>query len=165
MDIEGEAPAHAGASPAKRQGSVVRVRIGALGAACVVLVTGCGGGVTKKDVIARGDGICTNALRAIRAVPPSPEQFDRVATIVSRKAAQLRALPRPAEDHQLLDSYIAATTALARDYRTLASAERASDRAATATALAALRANPAPRLAARYGFRTCAGAGATVGSG
>jgi hypothetical protein len=126
---------------------------------------GCGGGVTKKDVIARGNAICANAVLAIRSAPPSKGSFTRVAAIVEHETAQLAALPRPAQDRALLGQYIAAAHQLASDYRKLADAQQTGDRSGVQAGFAALRANPAPKLAARYGLRECAGARATVGSG
>jgi hypothetical protein len=129
------------------------------------MLAACGGGVTKKDVIARADGICANAVRAVRAAQASIGGAQKVAAAIAREAKQLRALPRPAEDHALLDRYIAAIGRLATEYRDVANALRAGNQGAVSTALAALRTNPAAALAARYGLRECAGARATVGSG
>jgi hypothetical protein len=116
-------------------------------------------------VIARGNAICAHALLAIRSAPPSKGNFARVAAIVEHEAAQLRALPRPSQDRALLGRYVAAAGELASDYRKLAAAERSGDRTGVQAQFAALRANPAPKLAGRYGLRECAGAGVTVGSG
>jgi hypothetical protein len=133
--------------------------------AVAVALGGCGGGVTKKDVIARGNAICANAVLAIRSAPPSKISFARVAAIVEHEAAQLRALPRPAQDRALLGRYVAAAGQLASDYRKLAAAEQSGDRSGVQAAFATLRSNPAPQLAARYGLRECARPRATVGSG
>lgn len=116
-------------------------------------------------MISRADAICTNALRTIRAVPPSSAQYAKVASVVAHEATQLRALPHATADAQLFARYLGAISQLASDYRTLARAEAAGRRSQIAAALAELKTNPAPRLAARYGLRECAGAGATVGSG
>jgi hypothetical protein len=146
----------------------------ALAAGCVaVIVTACGGHTaTKKDVVARANGICINALRAVRSLPPpasgagSPQALapylQKVVRIVEKEAAATRALPRPAQDRALLDHYVAAVTASAGQYQTLARAAKNGDSAAVSQGLAALRASPVPALAARYGLTRCS---VSAGSG
>ena len=142
-------------------------------AACLA-ATACGGHtVTKKDIIARANGICINALRAARSLPPptgagSPEALagylDKLAPIVENEASQTRALPRPAKDRTILNRYVAAVTAAANQYRAVATAARKGDAAGVSQGLAALRVNPASALAARYGLVRCnasAGTGVT----
>jgi hypothetical protein len=136
-----------------------------------VLLAGCGSAVSKQDVIARGDAICDNALRAVRTVPPpagstgAAAYFGRIAPIVVTEATQLRKLPRPPADRALLDSYIASAARVAGDYLALAAAARSGNRDALATAGAALRESDAPALAGRYGLRDCAtSAGTSPGS-
>jgi hypothetical protein len=144
-------------------------------AAACLAATACGGHtVTKKDVIARANGICINALRAVRSLPPpsggarSPSALapylQKVAPIVEKEASETRALPRPTQDRALLNRYVAAVTASANQYRALADAAKNGDSAALSQGLAALRASPVPALAARYGLTRCnvsAGSGAS----
>jgi hypothetical protein len=149
------------------------VAAAAAAAACVA-ITACGGHtVTKQDVIARANGICINALRAARSLPPpgggtgSPAALaaylDRLVPIVEKEASQTRALPRPARDRAILNRYVAAVSAGANQYRTLLTAAKNADSAAVSHGLAALRASPAAALAARYGLTRCnAGAGTGV---
>ena len=137
----------------------------ALAAGCIA-ATACGGHTaTKQDVIARANGICISALRAVRSVPPpagasgSPAALaaylEKVVPIVQKEADDTRALPRPAQDRAVLDRYVAAVTASASQYRALAAAARNGDPAAVSQGLAALRASPVPALAARYGLNRC----------
>jgi hypothetical protein len=138
-----------------------------------VAVGGCGGHTaTKSDVIARASQICETAATSVREVaPPSGQSmpelaryFAQVAPIVRGEVTQLSALPRPAEDRAVLDQYVAAAEQSANAFRGLAAAARAGDRAALASAGAALRANPAGTLAARYGIPRCAGSLGTAAS-
>jgi hypothetical protein len=140
--------------------------------ACLA-ATACGGHtVTKKDVVARANGICINALRAVRSVPPpagaagSPTALatylQKVVPIVQKEASETRALPRPAQDGAVLDRYVAAVTATASRYEALARAAKRGDSAAVSQGLAALRASPVPALAARYGLTRCS---VSAGSG
>ncbi len=142
-------------------------------AIAVVTLAACGSaGVTRQDVIARGNAICSSALRSIRATPPPApgpgslaalaSYLRRVLPIVEREAAELRALPRPAPNRATLERYIAAVTGSAAEYGALAAAAAHGDRSATDAVLAALRADPAPGLATRYGLTQCAG---TAGTG
>jgi hypothetical protein len=140
-------------------------RLTVLAAACLAAAA-CGGHtVTKKDVIARANGICITALRAARSLPPpaggtgSPAALagylDKLVPIVDKEASQTRALPRPAQDRAVLNRYVAAVTAGARQYRALATAAKQGDAAAVTQGLAALRASPAAALAAQYGLTRC----------
>ena len=142
-------------------------------AAVCLAATACGGHtVTKKDVIARANGICINTLRAVRSLPPpsggggSPSALApylrRVAPIVEKEASETRALPRPAQDRALLNHYVAAVTASAKQYRALADAANDGDSAALSQGLATLRASAVPALAARYGLTRCS---VSAGSG
>jgi hypothetical protein len=140
----------------------------ALAAGCLA-ATACGGHtVTKHDVIARANGICINALRAVRLVPPPAGAtglagyLQKVAPIVEKEASSTRALPRPAQDRAVLDRYVTAVTASANQYRALAKAAHDGDSAAVSAGLAALRASPVPALAARYGLPRCS---VSAGSG
>jgi hypothetical protein len=151
------------------------VRGFALAPLCAVTVTvavaGCGGhSATKQDVIARGNAICESALRDIRAAAPAGASgslnalsgyLRQVLPIVEKEISDLRALPRPPQDRPLLDRYLAAMNGSRAQYSALASAARHRDSAAVAQALAALRVNPAPQLARRYGLVACAVPGAT----
>jgi hypothetical protein len=142
---------------------------GALIAAACLAVTACGGhAATKKDVVARANGICITALRSMREVPPPAgttglaDYLAKVLPIVEKEAKDTRALPRPAQDHAVLDRYVADVTAPATQYRTLATAARNGDDTAVSQGLAALRASPAPALAAEYGLTRC---NASAGTG
>jgi hypothetical protein len=135
-------------------------------AAAGILATACGGHTaTKQDVIARANGICISALRAVRSVPPpagasgSPAALaaylQKVVPIVQKEADDTRALPRPAQDRAVLDRYVAAVTASASQYRALAAAATNRDAAAVSQGLATLRASHVPALAAQYGLNRC----------
>ena len=133
-------------------------------------LAGCGSSApTKRDVIARGDAICETAFRDAHSIPPPAtkggggpslsglaDYLRRVTPVVEAEVAGLRALPRPAQDHALLEHYIVAMTASARWYHALATAAAQGDPAGVAGALAALRASLATSLAASYGFGSCA---------
>jgi hypothetical protein len=147
--------------------------LAAIGAGACMIATACGGHTaTKQDVVARANGICINALRAVRSLPPpaggtaSPQALapylQKVVVIVEKEAADTRALPRPAQDRVLLDRYVAAVTAGAGQYRALARAAENGDSAAVSRGLAALRTSPVPALAARYGLTRCS---VSAGSG
>jgi hypothetical protein len=86
----------------------------------------------------------------------------KVLPIIEKEASDTRALPRPAQDRALLNRYVAAVTATAGDYNDLATAAKNGDGAGVSQELAALRASPAPALAARYGLNRC---NASAGTG
>jgi hypothetical protein len=143
-----------------------------IGAACLAVAlaaAGCGGHtVTKKDVVARANGICITALHSMREVPPPAgtaglaDYLAKVLPIVEKEAKDTEALPRPAQGRAVLDRYVTAVSATATDYRQLATAARNGDGAAVSHGLATLRASPAPALAARYGLTRC---NASAGTG
>ncbi len=145
----------------------------AVAAAGCLAVTGCGGHTaTKQDVVARANGICTNALRAARSLSPPAggagsaaalaAYLEKVVPIVAKEASDTRALPRPVKDRAVLNHYVAAVTATANQYRAVAAAARKGDLAAVSQGLAALRASPVPALAAQYGLNRC---NASAGTG
>jgi hypothetical protein len=144
-------------------------------AVCLIAVvaTACGGSsATKKDVIARGNAICADAVRSVRAVAPPPAgsssatalsgYFQRLLPIVGKEVSQLRKLPRPSNDKALLNRYIDAVTEAGATYKQLAAAARGNDLTAVATDRSALRASPAQSLAQRYGMSQCAAATGTA---
>jgi hypothetical protein len=150
-----------------------RLALPAIATAGCLVATACGGhAVTKKDVIARANAICIDALRAVRSVPPpagatgSPvvlaAYLQRVAPIIKKEASATKALPRPAQDRAILDRYVAAVADGATQYRALAAAAKNRDSAGVSHALAVLRESPAPALAARYGLNRC---NASAGTG
>jgi hypothetical protein len=152
-------------------------RLVALACLLAVVLSACGGSsATKQDVIARGNAICTDTLRAVRiagnargtGTSASGAALDayvqRVVPIVEKEVAQLRKLPRPSANRALLDRYLAAVATAGRQYRWLAAAARRHDQAGVAEALGALRANPAPALARQYGLAQCAASAGTSGS-
>lgn len=138
--------------------------------AAAILASGCGGHtVTKKDVIARANGICVNTLRAVRGVHPPGNTsltalatyLGKVAPIIDKEASDTRSLPRPAQDRTVLDRYVNAVSTSATQYRALATAAKSGNAAAVSQALAALRANPAPGLAGQYGLTECSASAGT----
>ena len=143
-------------------------------AVTTVVLSACGSsGESKKDFIARANAICNNTTRDVATVPaPSTSgtvtlpalarYLGAVAPIVASEAKQLKALPRPTGDEATLRRYLAAVAATAAHYKALADAARGGDRQAMGAATAALRANPAPRLAAAYGLTECTGPAGTV---
>jgi hypothetical protein len=133
---------------------------------CALAPAACGGSTpSKQDMIARGNAICDSALRAVRAaaaptaqtgsLPALAQYLRRILPVIDREASEITALPRPAQDRELLSRYIAALTAADAEYRVLADAAQRGDAGATAQALATLRANPADTLARRYGLAGC----------
>ena len=129
-------------------------------------VAGCGShAVTRAQVIARGDAICDTTLRAVRVNETGSVQVSAIVPLIAREVSQLTALPRPAEDRALLTSYLSAMHMELTQWRALAAAQAAGRGSAVTQAQSELSRNGAPQLAARYGMRDCAGAGATVGSG
>jgi hypothetical protein len=138
----------------------------ALGAALVIAACGAHT-ATKPDVIARGNAICSAALRDVRAVPPptgaaaQAPYLKKVLPIVEREASSTRALPRPAQDRGLLNRYVAAVTTTEQRYRALEAAAARNDPATVSRVLAALRADPATTLAKRYGMTRCSAAAGT----
>lgn len=136
------------------------------------VLAACGGGApTKQEVVARADAICAGTLRDIRATPaPTGGQSSlpalaaylrQVVPIVDKEAAQLRALPRPAQDRAVLDRYITAVGNSASEYRGLAAAAARGDRSGVVQALSTLQANPVQTLAQSYGLSQCSGATGT----
>jgi hypothetical protein len=141
--------------------------------AAAVSLAGCGGHtITKDDVIAQGDQICETAASSVRALSPPAGQslgelaryYRQVTPIVEAEVTKLRALPRPARDRALLLEYLSAVGRSAGEYEALVHATRTGDRAALVAAAAALRGNPAPSLANRYGMTRCGGSVGTAAS-
>jgi hypothetical protein len=143
-------------------------------AACLVALaaTACGSSApTKKDVIARGNAICSSAVSSVRAVVPPPKNagsgsalagyFKQLEPIVAHEVAQLRKLPRPDADKAVLNQYIDAVTKAGTTYTVLAAAARRGDIAGVAKYLGELRASPAQSLAQKYGLTQCAAAAGT----
>jgi hypothetical protein len=134
--------------------------------ASVCLIVGCGSSPTKKDVIARGNGICTQTLREARVAASTggalSSYLPRLVPLVEKEVQQLRKLPRPAKDKALLNRYLAAVTAEGNLYHQLAAAAQSNDAAALRRALAQLSANPASALARSYGLTACAAATTTA---
>ena len=150
-------------------------RLATLLALGAVVPAACGtSGITRVDYLARANAICATALRGARNVTPPGSSaagpsldalgsyFKQVIPIVEREASQLRALPRPAADRALLDSFLSALGASVADYRRLASAATAGDRATLEQEASALGSSPASGLASRYGLSECAGSGAAA---
>jgi hypothetical protein len=170
----------------RRQRVPIRVSALATTVSAAAVIAGCGGhAVTKHDVVARGDAICFQSLQSIRSVPPprvvgnaAPSFSDprylisfaryanAVQPILAREIERLRALPRPSQDRSTLNAFLNAIGAEGDDYHAIARAASSGDVDATTSALARLAANPARRLARRYGLRQCTGVGGTAtGSG
>jgi hypothetical protein len=149
-------------------------RIAATVGACLVAVvaTACGSSsATKKDVVARGNAICSSAVSSVRAVVPPAKgagsgtalagYFKQLQPIVAKEVSQLRKLPRPSADKAVLDRYIASVTKAGNVYKQLASAAQRNDIPGVAKYLGELRANPAQSLARQYGMTQCAAAAGT----
>jgi hypothetical protein len=149
-------------------------QIAAILAACLValVATACGSSApTTKDVIARGNAICSSAVSSVRAVTPPPKNagsgsalagyFKQIEPIVAHEVSQLRKLPRPDTDKAVLNQYIDAVTKAGTTYTALAAAARRGDLNAVAKYLGELRASPAQSLAQKYGMTQCAAAAAT----
>jgi hypothetical protein len=160
-----------------RRRHVIRASRAAIALLVAIPVSACGSAYTKHDFAQRADAVCAGAVGELRALAPpnfggpAPHvqramsaYMTRVVRIVRSEAAQLRALPRPAQNaHQaaLLRRYLAALDRSVADYRSLAAAQLRGDGSARATAEAALAADPVGTLAASYGLRSCAAPGAT----
>lgn len=136
------------------------------------LLAGCGT-TTKRDFVASADAICAAAIHDSRElVPPTSGQsgaladyLAKVVPIVASEYRQMSALKRPAEsrrDAATLSAYLLALKQSTAGFRTLEAAARTGDRQGILSAEAALRVNPVTSLAASYGLRSCAAAGATV---
>jgi hypothetical protein len=135
-------------------------------------VAACGHTATKQDVVAQANAICSNALRAVRDLPPPAgattagpavaAYLAKVVAIVNKEAASTRALPRPAQDRAVLNRYVAAVSASARQYEVLAAAAKNSDAVGVSRALASLRASPVPGLAVQYGLTRCSASASTA---
>jgi hypothetical protein len=148
--------------------------IAAILAACVValVATACGSSATsKKDVIARGNAICSSAVSSARAVVPPAKgagsgnalagYFKQLEPIVAHEVSQLRKLPRPDADQAVLNQYIDAITKAGTTYKALAAAAQRGDLAGVAKYLGELRASAAQSLAQKYGMTQCAAAAST----
>jgi hypothetical protein len=142
-------------------------RLAVLACLLAVVVSACGvSSASKKDVIARGNAICTATVRAVRSTGSGATgtgsaldaYLQRIVPIVEKEVAQLRKLPRPTPDRALLNRYLAAIARAGAQYRALGSAARVHDSAGVAQVLGELRSNPAPGLARQYGLTACAGA-------
>jgi hypothetical protein len=142
----------------------------------VICVAGCGANYTKRDFLARADGICNTAVREIRSIAPpaspagQPEAvavgayFKKLVPIAESEVAQLRALRRPpgsAADAANLSRYLHTLAGDAGVYRQLGVAAASGDSTGVASAEAQLRASPVAGLAAAYGLRQCGNAGGT----
>ena len=152
-----------------RSGFVART-LGAL--TLVALLAGCGSH-SKRDFVASANAICAATVRDARELaPPTSGQVSdlasylaKVVPIIQSEQRQISALPRPtqsASNSAELARYLAALRQSAADFQALEAAAKAGDRHAIDSAEAALRVNPVSSLAASYGLRSCATAGATV---
>jgi hypothetical protein len=138
----------------------------------VLALSACGGHTaTKQDVIAQGNAICASELRDIRAVPAPGSvnsladlstYLGQVAPILGKEVKSLEALPRASRDRPLLERFIAAVVRDGVQYRALASAAAAGNRAGVESALNDLRLSPEATLASAYGLSQCATAGGTA---
>jgi hypothetical protein len=131
------------------------------------VVAGCGAqAVTKHEVMARADAICSTALGDARALKQGGAAdavyLGQLATVVETEARKLRALPRPAADRAVLDLFITNVARAAGQYRQLAAAARAGDQATVRRLTAELAANPEATYASSYGLRECAGRSGTL---
>lgn len=152
-------------SPRARSG------LAAIVALTAIAVAGCGGSATKQDVVARANAICASAVRAARALPSpagganSPAALTaylrQLLPIVDHEASSTRALPRPSQDRQILNRYVAAVSLSDEQFHALDTAAQHDSTAGVSQALAALRANPATTLARQYGLVQCASAAGT----
>ncbi len=145
--------------------------------ALITMLAGCGS-AHHGNFVAGANAICASALRATRSIPPPSlttgsaqdltaltRYVSSVLPVVQSEARQLRALRRSLQkprERAALASYVGALNQTIGDYRTLAAAAGGNDAQGVASALAALRASPAPTIAAQYGLRSCGAAGATV---
>ena len=136
-----------------------------------LLVAACGGhAATRKDVIARGNGICTAALASIRAVPPPAGAsatalaiyLKKVRPIIDHEASQLAALPRPTERKATLDAFVGAFDKTDQAYRRATAAASHGNASDAAQALAALRSSRVAPLARAYGLTDCTGTVSSV---
>ncbi|MDQ6778744.1 MAG: hypothetical protein M3071_21540 [Actinomycetota bacterium] len=137
------------------------------------ILAGCGGPYTKHDFVASANAICAAAVRDSRQlVPPTSGQLSalapylaKVVPIVQSEDRQMRALQHPTgsrSDSATLAKYLAALKQSVADFQALEAAAKAGNRSGVASAEAALRVTPVTSLAASYGLRSCAAAGATV---
>jgi hypothetical protein len=140
------------------------------------LVAGCGS-FTKHDYIQRADGICGASLRSVRALTPptvsGPQAaqnaslgayLDRMLPLMRRELGHLQALPRPSESATQKRARVAYLGALKQSidqFATLAAAAHTNQTAEVRSLERALAANPAPRLASKYGLRNCSSSAAT----
>ncbi len=149
-----------------------RVASTTVAALCLAL-TACGGHTaTKQDVIARGNAICAQALREIRALPAPisggtstaglAKYLAQVVPIIHTEIAGLRKLPRPPRDRALLNRFVAAMSGSEAQYQALLAAARSGNSAAVSQALSALAGGSSPTLASQYGLTQCASARGTA---
>jgi hypothetical protein len=158
-----------GVPPLRRSSFTWRIPAAVAAAVLAVALAGCGAKpATRATVIARGNGICTNANRALADLPPSHGaagttiDFTRAAPIIGHEARALNGLPRPTTDRSLLDRFLAAETALAAGYRHAAAAQRSGHAGSLQSALAVLGRSDTGALARRYGLSQCGAVTATV---
>lgn len=150
-------------------------RAGPVAMAVAFLVAACGGSYTKQDFIARANGICTSAVRQTRAIAPAvgaPQSNRALAAylsqalpIVQAEAKQLRALrlpPGSAGEKAALARYFAALRSQVAAVKQLRNAAARGDAQGVAAARAALGANAATSLAAKYGLHACGTPGGTA---
>jgi hypothetical protein len=141
------------------------------------LAAGCASSYSKHDFVARADGICGNAVRAIRSLAPPKatggsvalsalaSYFGKLVPIVASESAQLHALRRPggsSQDRATLDRYLTALSQAVSEYRAVSAAAKRGDRQGLSEAEAVLLANPVTALATRYGLTACATPGTTA---
>ena len=145
-----------------------------IAAACLAAtVAACGGHTaTKQDVIARGNAICAQALREIRALPAPisggtstaglAKYLAQVVPIIHTEIGGLRKLPHPPRDRALLQRFLAAMGSTEARYRAVLAAARSGDSASVSAALSALAGGASVTLAGQYGLTQCATAGGTA---
>ena len=139
-------------------------------ALALVVIAGCGGGgekkgtLSKQELIARGDALCTRARSSI----PSPPRTTSAAAIVRYTAtvirvsestlARFKSLEPPSEQRDTFNRFLAAAGSRLDDVRGEQSAARRGDlRAVAAVARREARIHaPAYRAAAaEIGFKVC----------
>ena len=129
----------------------------------LVGLTGCGGGPSKSDFVAKADETCRSAnapvasLQAPTSFPELAGGAARLAAATDEQVPRLRSLDRPSGDEEPTNAVFSAMSGVATAAKSLqAAADRKDDRAAaTAANELSKNARDAGTQARVYGFTSC----------
>lgn len=143
-----------------------------------VALAGCGSSApSQATFIKQADAICAKGDTQFKSVRQPqvyglPQQqilanlsayVDQVLPVTQRVIDQLKGLGQPSANQGLLHRYFAALDQAVANLHQLSTAAKRNDLPSVLKGVRALKATQPDQLAKQYGFKTCAGSGATAG--